>query len=259
MKRPIPSFLTALFLLAAVTPAFSETITLVGVDEETNDAWRTSGVAKPLDGDGDNIYGTDGYYIAQYPEGNAANVSQPSYGTIAVLGGLNYEGVGAEAHQSAFDDVLQTGVGPVPDLVAGDYWIVIGTDPGDQGVLTDFFTFTLTQNANFRLGVITDQTPGNPPGLIWEASQGVGVRGPGGLDTGVVDVRGPGDAWRDADVDYVLFDITGVSGDVFTVYGEHNIGWEANALGGVFFDVPEPSAPLLAAFGVLGLTLRRRR
>ena len=39
-----------------------------------------------------------------------------------------------------------------------------------------------------------------------------------------------------SDVDYVFFDISGNAGDVFTVSGEQDQRWEANALGGVFFD-----------------------
>lgn len=241
-----------------VTFAHAASVQFVTVDESTNDAWRTSSVGKPDAGginNRDNIYGTDGYFIAQYPNGNSANVSQPSFGTIALVSGRGYEGAGAENHQSAFDDVLQTGVGPVPDLVAGDYWLNSGPD----GTLDEFFTLTLTSPANFRLGVITDMTPDNPTGLLWEASRGVRITGPGGIDTGVIDVRGPGEAWRDADVDYVLFDIIGEAGDVFTIWGENDARWSANALGGVFVDVPEPGSSLLAALGGLGLLLRRRR
>jgi len=245
--------LAPFLLFAALTASNAATINFVVVDEVTNDAWRSSDIAKP-DADGDNIYGTDGYFIAQYPNGNANNVSQPGYATLAANG--QYEGVGAENHQSTFDDVVQTGPGVVPNLVAGDYWIENGAAEND------FFTITLTQAASFRLGVIADQTPNlvGGPQTLWESSSAVRITGPGGLNTGFIDLLGPGEAWRDADVDYALFDITGDAGDVFTVIGQHDARWAANALGGVFVDtIPEPTVPLLAVLGLAGVVLRRRR
>ena len=81
-------------------------IMVAGVDIETNDAWRTSDVVKPF-GDTDNVYGTDGYFIAQAANGDPLNLSAPSYATVDLVGGLRYEGQGAETHQSVFDDVVQ--------------------------------------------------------------------------------------------------------------------------------------------------------
>lgn len=253
MKNSFSCSLVFFSLCAGLSQAAS--LSVVGVDEVTNDAWRTSGVSKSLDADSDNIYGTDGYFIAQHADGT--DISQPLYATVATVGGPGIEAAGAENHQSVFDDVTQTGVGPVADLVAGDYWFNQG---GATGTEDAFFTVTLNASASFRLGVITDQTNNNPAGLHWEASRGIRVTGPGGLDTGQIDAVGPGEAWRNGDVDYVLFDISGDPGDVFTVIGVHDDRWNANALGGVFFDtIPEPSTSLLGALGVLGLLLRRRR
>lgn len=235
----------ATLLLAFPLVGFAASITEVGLDEETNDAWRTTDVAKPF-GDADNTYGTTGYLIAQYPDGNPNNVSQPFFGTIEVIGG-SYEGVGAEPHQAAFDDVTATGPGPVPDLVCGDYWVNNTNHLSEDA----FFTITLTEEASFRLGVITDQTPDNPAGLLWEASTGVRVTGPDGLDTGMIDLTDS----RNADVDYLLFDIQGEAGDVFTIIGQNWFpsgppnGWNANALGGLFVD-PLPGGPEIASFAV---------
>ncbi len=208
----------------------SATIVPVGVDEETNDAWRSSDIQKPF-GDEDNIYGTDGWLIAQYPDGDENNTLQPPYAEITILG-KGYEGVGAEQYQAKFDDVAETGPSDVPDRVCGDFW----ANSGPTGTIDDFFEITLTEDASFRLGVITDTTPDGPPGLLWEASRSVKVSGPDGVESDLVDAVGPDEEWRDADVDYVFFDISGNAGDVFTVSGEQDQRWEANALGGVFFD-----------------------
>jgi hypothetical protein len=210
----------------------SATIVPIGVDEETNDAWRSSDIQKPY-GDEDNIYGSDGWLIAQYPNGDVNNTLQPPYAEITILG-KGYEGVGAEIHQAKFDDVTQTGTGNVPDRVCGDYW----ANSGPTGTIDDFFEITLTEDTSFRLGVITDTTPDNPPGLLWEASRSVKVSGPDGIESDLVDAVGPDEEWRDADVDYVIFDVSGNAGDVFIIAGEQDDRWEANALGGIFFDPP---------------------
>ena len=239
MKRIVPLLWAPLLLVTS--SMFAAIVTEVGVDDTTNDAWRTTDVVKPF-GDLDGIYGTDGYFIAQYPNGDATNLSQPAYGTIALIQG-GYEGVGAEPHQSSFDDVLATGPDPVSDLVAGDYWV----DNTVDGSEDDFFSITLTENAVFRLGVIADQTPDNPPGLLYESSSAVRVTGPGGVDSGLVDIL----QMKNGDIDYVLFDITGEAGDVFTVWGQNNNGWGANALGGVFIDpISNPEAPQILEFAV---------
>jgi len=232
------SYLCRLYLVSLSSFCFlnqsliSATIVSVGVDEETNDAWRSSDIQKPY-GDEDNIYGTDGWLIAQYPDGDENNTLQPPYAEITILG-KGYEGVGAEPYQAKFDDVTLTGTGDVPDLVCGDYW----ANSGPTGTIDDFFEITLTEDTSFRLGVITDTTPEGPPGLIWEASRSIKVSGPDGIESDLIDAVGADEEWRDADVDYVIFDISGNAGDVFIVAGEQDERWQANALGGIFFDPP---------------------
>ena len=216
--------------------SFAASIKVIGVDFETNDAWRSSDIIKPFI-DEDNIYGTDGYLIAQYPNGNEKNTLQPPYAEITLVPGKGYEGVGAEQYQAKFDDVTKTGSGDVEDLVCGDYW----ANSGPTGTLDDFFEITLTQDTSFRLGIITDNTPDGPPGLLWESSRSVKITGPDGVESDLVDAVGLDEEWRNADVDYVLFEITGNTGDVFTIWGENDERWEANALGGVFFDPPVSS------------------
>lgn len=216
--------------------SFAASIKVIGVDFETNDAWRSSDIIKPFI-DEDNIYGTDGYLIAQFPNGNENNTLQPTYAEITLVPGKGYEGIGAEQYQAKFDDVTKTGSGDVEDLVCGDYW----ANSGPTGTLDDFFEITLTQDTSFRLGIITDNTPDGPPGLLWESSRSVKITGPDGVESDLVDAVGLDEEWRNADVDYVLFEITGNTGDVFTIWGENDERWEANALGGVFFDPPVSS------------------
>jgi hypothetical protein len=237
MSRYHPSLFALFFfglLIFCNSQADGATVTPVGVDEETNDAWRSSDIEKPF-GDDDNIYGTDGYLIAQFSNGDPRNMQLPPYASIQLVPGRGFEGVGAEPYQARFDDVTQTGTGVIPNLICGDYWV----NSGVTGTVNDFFRITLNRDTGFRLGVITDTTPEGVPGLLWEAARSVKVTGPGGADSGLVDATGPNAIWRDADVDYVIFDISGNAGDVFTVWGEQDARWQANALGGVFLDPPK--------------------
>ena len=222
-------FSIAIALTFIACSSFAASIKVIGVDFETNDAWRSSDIIKPFI-DEDNIYGTDGYLIAQYPNGNENNTLQPTYAEITLVPGKGYEGVGAEQYQAKFDDVTKTGSGDIEDLVCGDYW----ANSGPTGTIDDLFEITLTQDTSFRLGIITDNTPDGPPGLLWESFRSVKITGPDGVESDLVDAVGIEEEWRNADVDYVLFEITGNTGDVFTIWGENDERWEANALGGVF-------------------------
>lgn len=233
--RRLYFFLFAFYVISTDSST-ATSIKIIGVDVETNDAWRSSDIPKPFI-DEDNIYGTDGYFIAQYPNGNENNTLQPSYADIQLVLGKGYEGVGAEQYQAKFDDVAKTGDGDVADLVCGDYW----ANSGPTGTLDDFFEITLKEAITFRLGVITDTTPDGPPGLLWESSRSIKITGPDNIESDLVDAVGPNEEWKNADVDYVLFEIAGDEGDVFTVWGENDERWKANALGGIFFDPPVSS------------------
>ena len=251
MKIHLPILASAL-VMASLTASYSATVSPVALDASTGRDWRTSGTAKANDVDGDNIYGTAGYKIGSFdPDTNPLNILQPSWATFSLAAGLRFEGPGAEDYQATFDNVTLTGVGPVPDIIAGDWYQSGGDVPNVQ----DFFIITLTAPASFRLGVIGDQTTNEEAGLINESSDAVQVTGPGGADSGLM-VSGT----KNSIPDYYLFDITGTTGDVFTIKGRNNTGWSDNSLGGFFVDqIPEPSVSLLGILGALGLISRRRR
>ncbi|CAK8717721.1 hypothetical protein GMJAKD_06935 [Candidatus Electrothrix aarhusensis] len=109
----------------------------------SNDAWRTTDVVKTLDIDSDNIYGTDGYYL--YP----GISSIPLYVSVQEGPGMiHYPG---NNRYIQLDQRNNFGPGPIANEMSGVFY----TQPGTNNP-TDFFTITLTNDVDFRLGIITD-------------------------------------------------------------------------------------------------------
>jgi len=241
-------FIVMLGVCLVALSASAATIAPAGEDVTTNDAWRSTDIPKPLDADGDDIYGTDGWFIA-LEAGNGD--MPPAYATVTLLTGNGPE-YGSNV-QAPIDDPALTGPSPVANVDCGDWWL----EPPPQPEV-DFFSIRLNADANFRLGVLADQTflEGQPDHqVLYESPQAVRVRG-AGADSGLVDTLGPGEAWRNHDVDYFMFDINGQQGDEFIVSGLDDARWAALAMSGVTFDTtPEPSSLLLVLTGMLGLAV----
>jgi len=210
------------FLLAVLavglfaTQAFAASIGYVGADVTTNDAWRTTTLAKALDGDADNVYGTDGWEARSW----AASFSHPAYATVAINAPSSYPGNASYAY---LDNPAATGPAPVANIVSGVHYY---GGAGEQ----DFYTATLTQAVDFRLGIITDNTDFaaiSPSSL--RVRQTVG----GGANSGLISAA----ADRDNDGDYYFFDVTGGQvGDAFVVSGVQDGGHGSNGLAGITFD-----------------------
>jgi len=209
-----------------------------GADTTTNDAWRTTDSAKPLDPDGDNAYGTDGYETTPW-----ATSSLPAYASVTRL--LPYTETNPTAADA--DDPAYLGPAPIPDISTGRVYTWATTPGIDYNV----FQVDLLQDATFMLGVITDTWANNPE--IHPAN--VQVRQTiGGSDS--VSSGAMGD--RDGDVDYYLFELGGSTGDRFIVFG--TAATTAIGLGGLTFDtVPEPGSIVLFGLGAVGLALYWRK
>ncbi len=165
--------------------------------------------------------------------------------------------------QAKFDDPDLTGPGPVPDIVCGDWWEG-GGGPGNE---IDFFEITLTEDTGFRLGILADQTGlyegrTTPADVLYESPMGIRVRASDdSADSGMIDTLGPEDAWRNGDIDYFFFDVSGQAGDIFIVSGLNDDRWSDFGMAGVTFDaVPEPSTlMMLTALAMGALTYRGAR
>lgn len=240
-------------LLAILSPtARAAVITYAGLHENVEShaddpavGWRNAASpAKPLDLDGDNIYGSDGYTLFGRPY-----EALPSYVTAI--------------------QPLQTALGPLaldyamidnpddpsgPDIKAGTLFL--------NGVIGEFAFASFVVNGNapslFRLGILVDNGDSpNPPPFIRVA----GALGDSG--------QFQGNTLPDRNPDWYFVDIQGAqAGDEFTVYfGNTDTG--NLLLGGLTFDnddvppdgVPEPSSAMLLGIGALMVQrlVRQRR
>lgn len=191
-------------------------ITYEGTHQDLGGTWRSSGIAKTRDVDGDHVLGTDGYQLVNLPP------AKPSYfSTMEPLTG-SYSG---NASYAFIDDPLNPGS-----------TFMTGTQnpaPG-AGRSADVFRFTLNAQAVGRLirvGVLIDHLDNaayNPASLRLVQTVG-GVVGSPSLATAST-------AFRNRVPDWVFFDIVGgQTGDTFVLRGTGGPNGEVT-VGGVVFD-----------------------
>ena len=204
--------------------------------------WRNATTAKPLDVDGDNIIGTDGY------TGRASNVAPsviPSYLTFSsITGGGNSFGYFDNPLDPTGIDTARVGFQGTTATSADFFRLtIVGTSLETQvlGLAIQFDTYNggAGQNQTFTL----TQTVGT-----------VGGTGPKTSDPLMILNNG---------YDWAFFEITGATaGDQFVLSATKGaVGPQYLQYGQVAFDtapVPEPSTTALLGLGGLALILRRR-
>ena len=198
-------------------------VTYAGADLNTRGAWRTPSVAKPLDGDGNNIYGTDGYVMTTSPGGDL--VQYPTYATVTRLATYTYYGGDQTTpHYLLLDN-------PSGGSMNAGLWMSTGTiDLQEQ----DMAEIAVTAGSSFRVGVLVDQCDFvdlSPKNLRLRQTQG------GTADSGLIDSY----LEPNLDGDWYFFDVRGAqAGDKFVLSATNlRAGGpfqDGNGIGGLTFD-----------------------
>jgi hypothetical protein len=261
MKPTLRSSLIALSLCAASAHAAS--ILASGADTSTtNDAWRTSGVAKPLDADGNNVYGSDGYLMFNTGYTGStftsstnvlANASSALPAYVAVIADGATGSVGAAAF-AQIDDPLN----PVNDFRSGVATASYNFANLGAGVELSMFnlTFTNAPVGGVRVGVLVNNAANrNAEAIRFELDGSSGA------------VTASQSTGQNVNVqqDYYFFDITGIAnGDTFSFFATEDTADGNNTgeirVGGFTFDaIPEPSSTTLLGIALGAMLLRRQR
>jgi hypothetical protein len=234
--------------------------------------WSNAGVTKNYDIDGNNKYGSAGYYqIRPTLNSSPTNVNE-------VVGGSNNLGVSAGTNPTlnlmpAFLSSITGEAGtyvnfggyPIfrgPDGSAlyrqGGLSVSVSSGPfntpsgSNNGYFGQAFSFTVGTATTFRIGITVDTAGGSAfaPDYVSIYSNSTGTV----FSTLLT---------RDASPDMAIFDITAIAGETFSA-----AVWQLNGTNSVApfslitFDViPEPSSGLLSLLGLsaLGILHRRRR
>jgi hypothetical protein len=234
--------------------------------------WSNPGVAKTYDIGGTEVYGSAGYYQIRPTPTNSPTDLFESASAANNLG----IGAGVNPTLSLTPSFLSSATGSAGNFVnfngyslyrgpdgstvyrQGALSVPVSNGPfnspaGDNASLFGLaMSFTLNSTANFRLGLAVDSV-----GSSDYAPNYISI---GGVFSGALT--------RDGNADMVFFDISGTSGNTFDVALWQNVGTQPGgavaALSLITYDViPEPSAGLLAVFGLASAgafhALRKRR
>ncbi len=257
-KRTIGFVAVAGVVLALGVSANAATITDAGSHLDIGEYIRTTTVAKPLDPDGDNVFGTDGWIFFgvqedetdmsyKYNQQPNTRESTPSYLTI----GTSLSTVQAPTNSTIIDS---------PDLTPGPD---VENDRSGVGMKYGFKSevdlVTLTIGSGFpaagvRVGIFTDNigNKGDADDITYyKMRQTVG-------GSSSVQVATAFD--KDNGNDFYFVDITGAAETDEFVISALSPDTYGPYIGGVTLDtIPEPATLALLGLGGLGLLLRRRR
>jgi|GEM_PF-1380478 len=196
-------------------------VAYVGLQADMGAGWRTASTAKTYDIDGNNVLGSNGWWLPNY------TLSSPSYIT-SFANNSYYPGNGGYA---LVDNPLTT-PGASPSLIYSG--TTNGQFPGyGTKSLNSVVSFTLTGTVpgTIRVGIMTGNT---------DFSGSYGASGfqivSGSLNSGMTTELQTNGAVYNGNPDWVFFDITGgIAGQTYSIYA--NGGPQGNAgIGAISFD-----------------------
>lgn len=207
--RPL-QLLLVLLLPAALGHAAQ--ITAAGADiSATKSSWRTPSVLKPLDADGDQVYGTDGYLMFHtgYPGTThnlrpnifaSASMALPRYVSVVPAGATASLGA---ATFGAIDYPEDPSMGMLSGVA-----LISGLEPGAEAPMFKL-VFNRAPAKGVRIGVMTNNAVSRNPESIrlqWDRDPSVTASHPTRVEVA-------------SEPCYFFFDLTGLSnGDSFTFF-----------------------------------------
>ncbi len=160
-------------------------------------AWRTASRTKPLDPDGDNVYGTAGYDVLYSQNGNLQSL--PTGVSVTQLAPGLYPGNGGYT-------VIDNPATPGSTIISG-----VGYFGGiTPGAAYDFVSVSFSANAKYVMGIYSDNT--DYAGISPSALRVYQVSG-GTADSGLITTAGTRNG------DWYFFNISANAGDVFHIQG----------------------------------------
>jgi hypothetical protein len=217
---------------------------------------RTTAVAKPLDIDGDDIYGTDGYSFfnvdrvsaaSGQPFGQNLRESLPSY--ISNVNGASSAFSAGGFSYLFMDDPLAIPGPAVADVRSG---LAVNHAQSDaETTLMNIVLGAVLPTAGFRLGVFID----NGDNAVLTPTM-LRVSGSGG-DSGLISTTA-----ANIDGDMYFFDILGATPGSLLYISARSGATTVATIGGITFDtipIPEPSSLALLAFGMISLWFFRTK
>jgi hypothetical protein len=258
---------TALAAMLLGPSAFA-TVTYVGTDWTTDANWRTSSVVKPNDADGDNIYGSEGYYLPSGLEADEDGTDLDPFLTVTnVITGNPYEINTLPSYilSLSYTNSLERGQSwggardeeGTLDLVPGDFTGETGAGilmQNDVATNTIYLTLKRASSPDFRLTLIFGNTAYNfAPGFIgdplgfdsgdgWDVTLDDGSGAVGPEESGDASLEGSSTAFTT----YQSWDISAGSSDILIAIATHQ-GTDVPRLSGLAIDALTSVAPSILA------------
>ena len=203
-------------------------VAYLGADDTAGANWRTAATAKPadFDPDGDDVYGSDGYLVAvdltgQWNSTNGTVLSDlPTYVSGVTTPPSPVDNMWGGIGSGSINDPRTT---TQPTNVPKSIWCY-QAGPNIAGQEYNLFSFTLSEDATFVLGVIHKHA-GGMTGLVPQLR--VYQTSGGSADSGFQTI---GITATDS-IEYSFFTISGTAGDQFTV--SEAAGWNGATSAGV--------------------------